>query len=67
MRDSGQIILNFFIFAIAVALIPVVYLYGVEFFGSELGAQLLVAGLGFVIFILQICLFVLYVPSGEIE
>lgn len=58
MKDTGQIILCFFILAMAITVIPIAFVYGDVFYGSEIGAQLFLASFGFVILILQICVFV---------
>jgi hypothetical protein len=64
MRDTAQIVFAVFILVLAIALIPLVYVYGITFLDSELGAQCLVAGFGFIILVFQLCLFMLYAPSS---
>lgn len=59
MRNVTQIILSVIILCLAVTLIPVVYTCGTTFYGSELGAQILIASFGFVIVVMQVCLFMI--------
>ena len=50
-----QIILGFFTLLMALGLIIVVWLAGDQISGTYLGSQLVIASIGFVVIILQIC------------
>jgi uncharacterized membrane protein (DUF485 family) len=54
---NSRVILTFFIIAISLIGIVLVALYGTEFLGSTLAAQVLIFSIGFSIFSIQIAVF----------
>lgn len=57
-----QIILGVWTLVLAIAIIPLVWLFGDQINGTYLGPQLLIGSLGFVIIVLQVCQFVIVAP-----